>query len=67
MPGMVLDLPPTLLQLVQLDRGRLIGVDQPSDLAVQDLELALDACALALVGAVDGGIAAALLEARPQE
>ena len=67
MPGMVLDLPPTLLQLAQLDRGRLIGVDQPSDLAVRGLELALDACALALVGAVDGGIAAALLEARPQE
>src|SRR3954471_12135849 len=45
----------------------MIGVDQPPDLAVQHLELALDARALALVGAVDGGIAAALLEARPQE
>src|SRR3954454_13919206 len=67
MPAMVLDLPPTLLQLLQLDRAGLIGVDQPPDLAVQHLELALDARALALVGAVDGGIAAALLEARPQE
>src|SRR5689334_2200966 len=67
MPAMVLDLPPTLLQLLQLDRAGLIGVDQPPDRAVQYLELALDARALALVGAVDGGIAAALLEARPQE
>src|SRR4051812_8248836 len=67
MPAMVLDLPPTLLQLLQLDRAGLIGVDQSPDLAVQHLELALDARALALVGAVDGGIAAALLEARPQE
>src|SRR3954449_6410734 len=67
MPAMVLDLPPTLLQLLQLDRAGLIGVDQPPDRAVQHLELALDARALALVGAVDGGIAAALLEARPQE
>ena len=66
MPAMVLDLPPTLLQLLQLDRAGLIGVDQPPDRAVQHLELALDARALALVGAVDGGIAAALLEARPQ-
>src|SRR3954471_14167746 len=53
--------------LTTCDRAGLIGVDQPPDLAVQHLELALDARALALVGAVDGGIAAALLEARPQE
>ena len=66
MPGMILDLSPTLLQLVQIDRGRLIGVDQPPDLTVQGLEVALDARALAFVGTIDGGIAAALLEARPQ-
>ena len=67
MLGMILDLPPTFLQLAQIDRGHLISVDQPSDLTVQGFELALDAHGLALVGAIDRGIAATLLEPRPQK
>ena len=67
MPAMVLDLPTTFLQLVQLDRAGLIGIDQPPDLAVQRLELALQTRVPSRsVGAVDGGIAPALLKARPQ-
>src|SRR3954470_2668535 len=49
MSGMVLDLPTAFLQLIQLDRGRLVGIDQPRDLAVQGLELALQARAFALI------------------
>ena len=54
-PGVVLDLPTAFLQLIQLERGGLVGIDQPPDLAVQDLELALQARAFALIGAIDGG------------
>jgi hypothetical protein len=54
-PGVILDLPTAFLQLIQLDRGGLVGIDQPPDLAVQDLELALQARAFALIGAIDGG------------
>ncbi len=67
MSGMVLDLPTAFLQLIQLDRGRLVGIDQPRDLAVQGLELALQARAFALISAIDGGVAPALLKMRPQQ
>ena len=66
-PGVILDLPTAFLQLIQLDRGGLVGIDQPPDLAVQGLELALQAQALALISPVDGGIAPALLKVRPQQ
>ena len=61
-PGVILDLPTAFLQLIQLDRGRLVGIDQPPDLAVQGLELALQARAFALISAIDGGVAPALLK-----
>ena len=66
-PGVILDLPTAFLQLIQLDRGRLVGIDQPPDLAVQGLELALQARAFALISAIDGGVAPALLKMRPQQ
>ena len=66
-PGVVLDPATAFLQLIQLDRGGLISIDQPPDFTVQGLELALQAHALALISPVDGGIAPALLKVRPQQ
>jgi hypothetical protein len=64
----ILDLLPPLLQFRERDRRRLVGVDQALHLSLQHRQLPLDARSLALTGAVgSGGIAAALLEARPQQ
>jgi hypothetical protein len=54
------------LKVIQLDRGRLVGIDQPRDFAVQGLEPALQARALALISTIDGGVAPALLKVHPQ-
>jgi len=63
----VLDLSPAVLQFHKRDRCCLIRVDQALDLTVRHPELPLDARPLALTGAINGGITAALLEARPQQ
>lgn len=55
-PGVIFNLPTAFFQLIQLDRGHLVSIDQPRDFTVQGLELALQARALALISPVDGEV-----------
>jgi hypothetical protein len=55
-PGVIVNPATAFFQLIQLDRGRLVGINQPRNFAVQGFELALQARAFALISAIDGSM-----------